>query len=141
VPRRLASVGNWTRRVVATGATDWQTRAARQVWWCRATTLRRSPWLVARRCGRRSSGIERCGSVRVNEPKRAHLKVEREFRADAARSRTAEDRQAKAQQKERIEAEHQAALATAAEQNTRLSARVNELADMLRSSVGHPRWR
>jgi restriction system protein len=66
---------------------------------------------------------------------RVHLKVEREIQADAVRSRTAEDRQAKALEKERVEAEHQAALATAAEQSTRLSARVNELTEMLRASV------
>ena len=57
------------------------------------------------------------------------------MQTDAARSQTAEDRQAKALKKERLEAEHQAALVTAAEQSTRLSARVNELAEMLRASV------
>lgn len=69
---------------------------------------------------------------------RVHLKVERELQADAARSRTAEDRQAKAREKERVETEHQAALATAAEQNARLSARIDELADMLRDNVRRP---
>ena len=57
------------------------------------------------------------------------------MQADAVRSPAAEDRQAKALEKERVEAERQAALATAAEQSTRLSARVNELTEMLRASV------
>jgi restriction system protein len=74
----------------------------------------------------------------IEQAERVHLKVQRELQADAARSGTAEERQAKALEKERVEAEHQAALAAAAEQSKRLSARVIELADMLRRSVGHP---
>jgi hypothetical protein len=82
--------------------------------------------------------IQRDRALRRRQSERAarvHVKVEREMQADAVRSRTAEDRQAKALEKERVEAEHQAALATAAEQSTRLSARVNELTEMLRASV------
>jgi restriction system protein len=85
--------------------------------------------------------IQRDRALRQRQSERVeriHLKVERELQADATRSRTAEDRQAKALEKQRIEAEHQAALATAAEQNSRLSARVDELADMLRASVAYP---
>ena len=83
--------------------------------------------------------IQRDRALRRRQSERAarvHLKVEREMQADAVRSRTAEDRQAKALEKERVEAEHQAALAAAAEQSTRLQARLSELTEMLRVSVG-----
>lgn len=62
--------------------------------------------------------IQRDRALRQRQSKqseRVHLKVERELQADATRSRTAEDRQAKALEKERVEAEHQAGLAAAVE--------------------------
>jgi restriction system protein len=83
----------------------------------------------------RDRALRRRGAERAE---RVHVKVERELLADAARSRSAEARQAKAMEKERVEAEHQAALATAAEQSARLSARIDELANMLRGCVGRP---
>jgi len=61
--------------------------------------------------------------------------VERELDADDSRARAASEREAKAQEKERIEAGHRAALIEAEEQNARLSERVDELSGMLRACV------
>lgn len=76
---------------------------------------------------------------RQNErAERMQRKVERELETDASRARATGDREAKAREKERIEAEHRAGLAEAAEQNARLSARVDELSGMLRTCVVRP---
>jgi hypothetical protein len=67
---------------------------------------------------------------------RVQQQVARELVADAARARQADDREAKAREKERIEAERRAGLAEADDQNARLDARVDELAAILATCVG-----
>jgi hypothetical protein len=54
---------------------------------------------------------------------RVQQQVARELAADAARGRQADDREAKAREEERIEAERRAGIAEADEQNARLEAR------------------
>ena len=69
---------------------------------------------------------------------RVQQQVARELAADVARGRQADDREAKAREKERIEAERRAGLAEADDQNARLEARVDELAAILPKCVGTP---
>lgn len=69
---------------------------------------------------------------------RVQRQVARELAADATRARQADDREAKAQEKERIEAERRAGLAEADDQNERLGARVDELAAILPTCVSSP---
>jgi restriction system protein len=66
---------------------------------------------------------------------RMHRQAERQLAADASQSRTAGEREAKARERERIEGEHLSQLAQADEQNARLSERIDNLSDMLRSCV------
>ena len=69
---------------------------------------------------------------------RVQQQVARELAADATRSVRANDREAKARERERIEAERRAGLAEADDQNARLEARVDELAAILPTCVSTP---
>jgi hypothetical protein len=69
---------------------------------------------------------------------RVQQQVSRELAVDTARARQADDREARAREKERIEAERRAGLAEADDQNARLQARVDELAAILPTCVSTP---
>ncbi|MDT0351113.1 restriction endonuclease [Pseudonocardia charpentierae] len=69
---------------------------------------------------------------------RVHQQVAKELATDAARARQADDRDAKARERERIEAERHAGLNEADNQNARLEARVDELAALLKTCVSAP---
>ena len=69
---------------------------------------------------------------------RVQRQVARELETDAARARQTDDREAKAREKERIEAERLAGLAEADQERGR-RARVDELAAILKNCVSTPR--
>ena len=69
---------------------------------------------------------------------RVQQQVARELAADLARGRQADDREAKAREKERIEAERRTGLDEADDQNARLQARADELAAIFPTCVSTP---